>query len=151
MAITGVVFALLLSGMQEDLQTHIPWVNNVVHKAMPAAVVLDWLIDPPVRRIELHQASLWLAPPIVWLGYTLLRGPLVDWYAYPFVDPRLHGYDRVAASSAVITLGFIAVAWLTMTARASSAAASSRAASVHDGSSKGVGAAALLVSVRGRV
>ena len=31
MTITGVVFAVLLSGLQESLDTHIAWVNFVVH------------------------------------------------------------------------------------------------------------------------
>ena len=35
MAITGIVFALLLSGLQEELQTTIPWVDFVVHKLIP--------------------------------------------------------------------------------------------------------------------
>jgi hypothetical protein len=47
MAVTGVVFALLLSGLQEELQTTIPWVDFVVHKLMPVVLVADWLLDPP--------------------------------------------------------------------------------------------------------
>ena len=51
MAITGVVFALLLAGLQEELQTTIPWVDFVVHKLMPIVLVADWLVDPPRHRL----------------------------------------------------------------------------------------------------
>jgi hypothetical protein len=50
MAITGFVFALLLSWLQEELQTAIPWVDFVVHKLMPVVLVVDWLVDPPRHR-----------------------------------------------------------------------------------------------------
>jgi hypothetical protein len=45
MTITGVVFAVLLSGLQESLQTATPWRDFVVHRLLPAAVVVDWLVD----------------------------------------------------------------------------------------------------------
>ena len=51
MAITGVVFALLLSGLQEDLQTSASWVDFVVHKLMPVVLVADWLVDRPRHRL----------------------------------------------------------------------------------------------------
>src|SRR5262245_64486328 len=50
--ITGVVFALLLAGLQEELQTTIPWVDFVLHKLMPAVVAVDWLVDPPRHRLR---------------------------------------------------------------------------------------------------
>ena len=33
----------------------------------------------------------------LWTGYTLVRGALVDWYPYPFLDPANGGYGTVAA------------------------------------------------------
>ena len=50
--ITGVVFALLLAGLQESLDTHIAWVDFTVHKLMPVVLVADWLIDPPRHRLS---------------------------------------------------------------------------------------------------
>jgi len=113
MALTGIVFALLLQGLQEELQTHIAWVDFVLHKAMPVAVVVDWLIDPPDQRIEFRRALLWLAYPLAWLAYTLIRGEIADWYPYPFVDAATHGYDHVASSSVAIFAGFLVVIVMT--------------------------------------
>ena len=114
--ITGVVFALLLAGLQEELQTTIPWVDFVVHKLVPAVIVIDWLVDPPRHRLPLAVAFAWLAYPLAWFAYTLLRGARVDWYPYPFVDVGAHGYGRVLANGAVMAvgmaLGALALAWL---------------------------------------
>ncbi len=108
MAITGVVFALLLSGLQEELQTTIPWVDFVVHKLMPIVLVADWLVDPPRHRLPRWTVLIWLSYPLAWLGYTLVRGETVDWYPYPFVDVTKLGYDGVLARSVVLALGFAA-------------------------------------------
>jgi hypothetical protein len=72
-AVTGVVFALLLAGHQEDLDTHIGWVNFVVHTLIPIVVVVDWLLEPANHRLPLRLAALWLAYPILWFAYTLAR------------------------------------------------------------------------------
>lgn len=106
MAITGVVFALLLSGLQEELQTTIPWVDFVVHKLMPVVLVVDWLLDPPRHRLPLWVAGAWLTYPFAWLVYTLVRGEIVNWYPYPFVDVSRLGYDGVLGRSVFLLAGF---------------------------------------------
>ena len=108
MAITGVVFALLLAGLQEDLQTTIPWVDFVVHKLMPVVLVADWLVDPPRHRLPRWTVLAWLSYPLAWFGYTLARGEVVDWYPYPFVDVSRIGYDGVLGRSVVLAIGFAA-------------------------------------------
>ena len=108
MAITGVVFALLLSGLQEELQTTIPWVDFVVHKLMPIVLVVDWLVDPPRHRLPRWVVAAWLSFPLAWITYTLVRGKVVDWYPYPFVDVSRLGYDGVLGRSVVLAFGFAA-------------------------------------------
>jgi hypothetical protein len=65
-AITGVIFALLLSGHQADLNTSLDWVNLVVHRLIPIVLVLDWLIDPARRRLPAWVAGAWLCYPAAW-------------------------------------------------------------------------------------
>ena len=95
MTITFVVFAILLSGT--DVDTAIPWVDTVLHRVMPLAVIADWLIDPPRDRIPLRTSLRWTTFPLLWLAYTTIRGAIVGWYPYPFLDPANGGFASVAA------------------------------------------------------
>jgi len=110
-AITGVVFALLLSGLQEQLDTHVGWVDFTVHKLMPIVVVADWLLEPARHRLPVWTAAVWLTYPLAWFAYTLTRGPSASWYPYPFVDVASHGYGRVLLNAAIFTLCFAGAAF----------------------------------------
>jgi hypothetical protein len=106
--LTGIVYGVLLSGYQDALQTTIPWVDTVLHRIIPLVVVTDWLLDPPVARLRWRSVRWWLAYPIVYVAYTLIRGPIVDWYPYPFLDPSESGsYVWVALYCAVIAVGVV--------------------------------------------
>lgn len=107
MTVTGVVFSVLLANTNVD--TAIPWVNDVVHEVMPIVVVADWLIDPPAMRLSIRQGLWWLAYPAAWLAYSLIKGPIVGKYPYPFVDPANGGYGSVAAYCAAILVGMTVV------------------------------------------
>ena len=106
MLTTGIVYAVLLSGGSASL----PWVNTIVHRVMPVVVALDWVIDPPRVRLELRETLRWLSFPLLYIVYTLVRGAVVNWYPYFFVDPHeAGGYLRVAASCLAIGAGMIAL------------------------------------------
>ena len=107
-AITGVVFAILLRGLQESLDTHIGWVDFTVHKLIPVVVVADWVWDPPRHRLPIAASVSWLIYPALWLTYTLVRGASEDWYPYPFVDASHLGYGGVLLRSALLVVGFAA-------------------------------------------
>jgi hypothetical protein len=107
MLTTGLVYAVLLSG--HDVAY--PWVNTIVHRVMPIAVALDWLIDPPQVRLEPRRTIvLWMSFPLVYVAYTLLRGAITDWYPYFFVSPdRSGGYLLVAGDCVAIAAGIAAL------------------------------------------
>jgi hypothetical protein len=115
LATTGVVYGLLLTGYTDALQTATPWVNTVLHRIVPLVIVVDWMLCPPSRHIPFRQALVWIIYPIVYLAYTLARGPVVGWYPYPFLDPRgAGGYLAVAAYCAAITAGFLVFSSITV-------------------------------------
>lgn len=114
MTVVGVVFTLLLAGT--DVDTTIPWVNDVVHAIMPMVVVVDWLIDPPANRLTYRHAAVWLGYPTAWIAYTLIKGPIAGWYPYPFLDPANGGWGSVAVYCVAILILMLlvsaAVVWL---------------------------------------
>jgi hypothetical protein len=88
MSMTGIVYAVLLAPASADVGLTAKWVDTIVHVIAPLVVFLDWFLAPPQRAPRRGDIPAWLAFPVVWLMYTLIRGPIVDWYPYPFIDPR---------------------------------------------------------------
>ncbi len=108
LAITGIVFALLLSGAAGAMEGRMVWVNAVLHQLSPIALFLDWLIVPPTPALTFRRALWWLVYPIAYLILTLVRGAFINWYPYPFTDPgAVGGYDGVLVFAVAITLGVL--------------------------------------------
>jgi hypothetical protein len=107
--VTFVVFALLLA--DSDVDTAIVWVDRVLHRVIPIVMLVDWLIEPPVMRIELRRAMWWVAYPLMWVAYTMVRGAIVGSYPYPFLDPAHGGYGVVLAYGLAILVGLLIFIW----------------------------------------
>jgi hypothetical protein len=109
MVITGIIYTLLLRDV--DVQIPLPWVNAVLHYWMPVVLLLDWVV---LRRapVTFRRAAWWLLIPVGYLAYSLIRGPLADWYPYPFMDPRQHSTGALIANVAVVAVGVAVVAFL---------------------------------------
>ena len=139
MVITGIVYNLLLRGIQLPQGETVAWSNEVMHVAVPIVLLLDLFLAP--RRRPLPWRSVWIIViyPIAWVIYTLVRGPLVTspgngepyWYPYPFLNPNNPalepaGYAGVAVYVVAIAAGIIVVGllvvwvgrWLGVAARA---------------------------------
>jgi len=112
MVVTGVVFAILLSGLEGVALTAVPWDNTVLHYIMPIAMVIDWIMDPPARRFRYRQVLAWLIFPVIYLGYSLVRGPIVNWYPYPFLNPANGGYGQILVTSLIILVGGFVMVYL---------------------------------------
>ena len=91
------VFTVLLSGLDPPLTRSLGQHGAALPDADRGHARLA--VDRPVRRIGFRTALPWLGVPLVYVAYSLLRGPLVDWYPYPFLDPADGGYGRVAVVS----------------------------------------------------
>ncbi|MCU1514234.1 MAG: hypothetical protein JWO10_1324 [Microbacteriaceae bacterium] len=106
MVVTGVVYNLLLRGIELPQGTTLAWSNEVLHVVAPAYLLLDWIFAP--GRKPLSYTAVWgvVVFPIVWGVYTLIRGPITPdevlkkdyWYPYPFMNPNTspEGYFSVA-------------------------------------------------------
>jgi len=106
------IFIVLLSGYPASELTAVPWDNTVLHYIMPIVVIVDWLLDSGSAPIAYRTAAIWLAYPLAYLFYSLIRGAIVDWYPYPFMDPGTHGYLSIVITSVVIAVILAGVAWL---------------------------------------
>jgi hypothetical protein len=103
---TGVVYNLLLRGIELPQGTTVAWTNEVLHVVAPLLLLLDWLFAPGRRRLGFRVVGIIVIYPIVWAAYTMIRGPFVSdeltgatsWYPYPFLNPdtSANGYLSVA-------------------------------------------------------
>ena len=112
--VVGIGFAILLSGLENVALTAVPWDNTVLHYIIPVAVLIDFIIDRPKKKISFKTGLLWIAFPILYVLYSLIRGALVGWYPYPFLNPELKGFGAVAVTVAgLVVLGVIIIAFVT--------------------------------------
>jgi hypothetical protein len=115
-----IVYGILLRN--EDLGNLQPWVNAVIHYIFPLAALADWLLLPPKNALRARQLGYWLIYPLVYLVYTLIRGPFdtdttfpKGWYPYPFLNPNsatTGGYGGVVLYCVAISAAFLVVSWL---------------------------------------
>jgi cytochrome c biogenesis protein CcdA len=116
MTTTFIVYAALLSGLPDNLDLTEPWINYVLHTLMPIVIVLDWVFSPPQHRFTIRQALVWMVFPLAYCVYSLIRGPIVEWYPYPFLNPdAAGGYPGVIAYSIGIAVLFVGIVWFVVT------------------------------------
>lgn len=119
MAITGIVYNALLRGITLPQGSEpVPWSNEVLHLVAPLFLLLDLLIGPARRALRWRVVGVIIAFPLLWVTYTLIRGPLVTnpttgdpyWYPYPFLNPNNPGgWGMVIAYVIGIAVAFVVV------------------------------------------
>ncbi|GAB3096005.1 Pr6Pr family membrane protein [Isoptericola nanjingensis] len=118
-AITGLVAWLVLAPEDPDAPAVFLGLTDgqVEHRALPIAVVLDFLLFDPHRRARLRDAGLWMLFPVLYFGAILLRGQLSPGSEYPygFIDLDALGWgglglNLVLYGGAFYALGLLVVA-----------------------------------------
>jgi hypothetical protein len=84
----GVVFGFLIQQAGErGLPLDVPWSDQVLHFWLPSFAILDWIFGPGRGRAQWRAIPIVLGYTMVWGILTLLRGAVVGWYPYFFLDP----------------------------------------------------------------
>jgi hypothetical protein len=108
--VTGVVYHAVLRQLL-DLESWALVADNLIHTVVPIVAVVGWLMFGP--RGLTSRRVMWLSVlfPVAWLIFTMIRGPIVRFYPYPFIDVIHLGYGRVLVNCiwvAVLYLGLAA-------------------------------------------
>ena len=85
--------------------------DKLLHMAVPALALVGWLVLGPRGRARRADLAPFLVVPVAWLAYTLVRGALVDWYPYPFIDVGEHGYAVVLTNALGVAATMVLAAW----------------------------------------
>lgn len=113
----GVTMYAVVVGLVYHFLLHATWdpqgwalvANLLLHYAMPAAMLLDWLRFTPKGRLRWIDAPKWLAFPLIYGGWTLLHGAVSGWYPYWFIDVDQLGLARVALNFGGLLVFFLIV------------------------------------------
>ncbi|MBL7724254.1 MAG: Pr6Pr family membrane protein [Chitinophagaceae bacterium] len=112
--IVGLVYNLILRGLISP--RGMAWVaDNLLHVAVPVLFTSYWLIFTPGRVLQWKNILSWLIFPSIFLIYSLIRGPVADWYPYPFLHAGKLGYEKVTMN-ALLVLGAFLITGLAMIA-----------------------------------
>lgn len=120
MVITGIVYNALLRGIVLPQGSEpIWWSNEVLHLVGPLFLLADLFFGPRRRALGWGAVGAVIVFPLIWIAYTLVRGPLVVnptsgdpfWYPYPFLNPNNPGgWGSVIVYIIGIAIAIIAVA-----------------------------------------
>lgn len=112
MITTGIVYNLLLRGIELPQGATLGWSNEILHVVGPLFMLLDWLFAPGRRPLGAKRIALVVLFPLAWVVYTLVRGPLTrdivygnaTWYPYPFLNPDTSANGYLSVSFYVILI-----------------------------------------------
>jgi hypothetical protein len=107
-AVTGIVYHTVLTGLHE-LHGWALVADLILHTCVPILAVVSWLVFGPPARTSWSEAGWALVFPLIWLVVTLVRGRIVDWYPYPFVDVIKLGYGRVTLNCLGVAVAFLVI------------------------------------------
>jgi hypothetical protein len=109
--ITGLTYFFVLRHLwqPEGLQF---WVDTALHYATPILFLVFWFVAVIKGRLTLDVVPMMLVFPLLFAAYTLIRGPLANWYPYPFLDAGALGYGAVVANIFFLVAAFAGLAIL---------------------------------------
>lgn len=109
--VTGVVYATLLAP-----NIHIDgWAlatQSGLHVVSPIGFVAAWLVFGPRRRFRWATVPAAFVLPVAWIVLTFVRGAIVDWYPYPFLDVGSIGLPAAVRNAIGIVIAAAALAVL---------------------------------------
>jgi hypothetical protein len=111
--VTFAIYHLILAG-DAQFTGAAAVADTILHTIVPLLAILGWLAFGPRSAVTWRIVLVSLVFPLWWIALALVRGPLVDFYAYPFIDVRVLGYPRVFVNLALVAVLFVGLAAVVM-------------------------------------
>ena len=81
----------------------------MLHTLSPILGVAGWLVFGPRGQTSIRVVW-WTTAYVAAYGlFSMIRGAIVDFYPYPFMDAQTHGYPRVIVNLILVALVFLAL------------------------------------------
>jgi len=81
-------------------------VDNMLHVVIPILYLLYWFLFVPKAYLNWKNGMYWTLFPFLYLIYSLIRGAIVQWYPYPFLNAAKYGYEQVIFNVGIMLLVF---------------------------------------------
>jgi hypothetical protein len=107
--VTIIVYWLLLSSTEHPEGIRF-YANLGLHLVVPLAITVEWWFDRPVQRATWGSWAWALAVPVIYCGYSLIRGSITGWFPYFFVDYPKQGVGLTVAYIAGLFSFFLLLA-----------------------------------------
>jgi hypothetical protein len=86
--VSGIVFGLIVSQAGDyNYRIVVPWSSQILHFWIPTYSILEWILAPGRSRLPWKSLFLVSPYPLVWGAFTMIRGAVIGWYPYFFLDP----------------------------------------------------------------
>jgi hypothetical protein len=103
----GLAFWFVLGG-PTDVESWVLWIPEATaHSLSPLLGIVWWAGAVVPGRLRLWHPVAWLVYPVAYLGFWLVRGPIVGEYPYFFIDVDELGYAGVAVWTGILVAGFL--------------------------------------------
>lgn len=107
--VTAIVYQVLLAPTV-DIEGWSLLTDPILHVVTPLLTVVVWAVWGPRAWITRREVPLALVIPLVWIGWMLVRGSVVDAYPYDFANVEDLGYASVATTLVFILVFGLVVA-----------------------------------------
>lgn len=107
--IVALVYNTVLRGIL-SLSGWAALVDNTLHVIVPVLYLLFWIFFAPKVKLSWSDGITWMAFPAAYLIYSMVRGPIAKWYAYPFLNAFELGYEKVLVNIGIMMATFLLAA-----------------------------------------
>lgn len=113
--VSGVLASILFVGIAYSLLLRHLWqpqgwqliADGLLHDVMPVLFAVYWWRRVEKGALRVGHVLAWSVYPLVYFGYALLRGQLIGFYPYPFIDVAVLGFTQVLLNALVMLAAFL--------------------------------------------
>ncbi|TCD29538.1 hypothetical protein EZ456_00535 [Pedobacter psychrodurus] len=103
--VVGLIYNITLRG----LASPVGWArlaDELLHVISPLIFLFFWAFFVKKSTLQYKQAITWLAYPLLYVVFIVVRGYLINKYPYPFIDVVQLGYPKAIQNAVVILFIF---------------------------------------------
>lgn len=106
--IVGLVYQLVLRA-QFTQYGWFAFCDEIFHTLSPPLFIVFWLIFVDIPKLPWRLAFNWLAYPLIYCFYVLIRGGVFGYYPYSFIDGNKLSYTQIFINCIFLLIAFLII------------------------------------------